>query len=121
MSISFWGVLLKKDYRIPKLSRRDFLPPLCNGSPALRHPDKVRSCDPAEAKAAFARLDAAAKVVEALFDLRFMGFSHVLILHISFLSKCINFHWFLMTLMIERESEREKKNTMKNKYLQIDR
>eukprot|EP00434_Breviolum_minutum_P037798 symbB.v1.2.033516.t1/scaffold4164.1/size43661/4 len=36
---------------------------------ALRvHPDKVRSCDPGEAKAAFARLDAAAKVVEALFD-----------------------------------------------------
>ena len=36
----------------------------------LRHPDKVRSCEPAEAKAAFARLDAAAKVVEALFDPR---------------------------------------------------
>lgn len=36
---------------------------------ALRvHPDKVRSCEPAEAKAAFARLDAAAKVLEALFD-----------------------------------------------------
>ena len=34
-----------------------------------RHPDKVRSCDPGEAKAAFARLDAAAKVVEALFEL----------------------------------------------------
>lgn len=35
-----------------------------------RHPDKVRSCEPAEAKAAFARLDAAAKVLEALFDPR---------------------------------------------------
>ena len=40
-----------------------------DGRSRLRHPDKVRSCDPGEAKAAFARLDAAAKVVEALFEL----------------------------------------------------
>ncbi|CAJ1451169.1 unnamed protein product [Effrenium voratum] len=34
---------------------------------ALRvHPDKVRNCDPDDAKAAFARLDAAARIVEAL-------------------------------------------------------
>ena len=42
---------------------------MADGRSRLRHPDKVRSCDPGEAKAAFARLDAAAKVVEALFEL----------------------------------------------------
>ena len=42
---------------------------MADGRSRLRHPDKVRSCDPGEAKAAFARWDAAAKVVEALFEL----------------------------------------------------